>query len=122
MKQPCVMKRRWCSYTDTGVDAEYVRALLVRSGKGQPQGLGTALTLKALVWVLIEDTRVTPLSPQRVHHLCLTGLVIKSVLFCLFFSFKNHSAFFTLPWDFQTFHHTPHGVLVSPTFWKQGIG
>ena len=91
MKQPCVMKRRWCSYTTTGVDAEYVRALLVRSGKGQPQGLRTALTLKALVWVLIEDTRVAPLSPQRVHHLRLTVLVINSVLFCCFFSFKDHS-------------------------------
>ena len=79
------MKRRWCSYTTTGVDAEYVRALLVRSGKGQPQGLRTALTLKALVWVLIEDTRVAPLSPQRVHHLSLTGLVINSVHFLVFF-------------------------------------
>ena len=106
MKQSCVMKRRWCSYTDTGVDAEYVRALLVRSGKGQPQGLRTALTLKALVWGLIEDTRVAPLSPQRVHHLSLTGLVINSVLFWVFFfTIKDQSKcifdaayFYVLEW------------------------
>ena len=98
------MKRRWCSYTDTGVDAEYVRALLVRSGKGQPQRLGTALTLKALVWVLVEDTRVAPLSPQRVHHLSLTDLVINSVHFWVFFSFdfrESQMRFGTPPGKFQ---------------------